>query len=77
MPQKTNALQTLRSLLSILGFYNPNVDKGRRKLQLAFWFYFVNAVLTTMSAQCIVQLVFDDNRDIGQMCYVISMSGLC
>lgn len=76
MQRKTNALATLRSLMSFLGFYNPMVDKGGRKLRLALWFYFVNVVLTTMSVQCIIQLVLDENRDIGQMCYVISMSGL-
>lgn len=62
--------------MSVLGFYNPKIDTGAKKLRLTLWFYFINIVLTTMSLQCIIQLVLDENRDIGQMCYVISMSGM-
>lgn len=71
----TNTLATLRSLMALLGFYDPLAVDNPKKLHLTLWFYFVNMVLTTMSAQCIVQLILDENRDIGQMCYVISMSG--
>lgn len=70
------ALRTLRFLLSLFGFYNPKTDSIPKKLCLTFWFYFINIILTTMSAQCIVELILNENWEIGQMCYVISMSGL-
>lgn len=76
MQATPSVLGTLRSLMRLLGFFNPKLDKPTTKLALTFWFYFVNIVLMSMSAQCIVELVLDGYRDIGQMCYVISMSGL-
>lgn len=73
---KFNFLGTLRSLMRFVGFFDPKVDRPTTGRLLTVWFYFVNFTLTMMSTQCIVQLVLDENKDIGQMCYVISMSGV-
>lgn len=75
MRKSTNVLATLRTLMRLLGFFNPYEDTNSTKLGLTSWFYCVNIILTTMSIQCIVELILDDKKDIGQMCYVISMSG--
>lgn len=73
MQSEMKILAILRFLIKMLGIYDSKIDK---KTQLTIWFYFVNIILITMSTQCIIELILDENRDIGQMCYVASMSGL-
>lgn len=71
-----NALDTLKSLMRLTGFFDPKQENRTQKFLLTLWFVFIALVLTIMSAQCVLQLILDENRDVGQMCYVISVAGL-
>lgn len=71
-----NALGTLKSLMRLTGFFDPKQENRTQKFLLTLWSVCIALVLSVMSAQCITQLILDENRDVGKTCYVISVTGL-